>query len=109
MQLDEETNKKIQTLQILENNFQNVLMQKQSFQIDINESSTALEEVDKSKGDVFRVLGQIMIKADKKELKKELMEKKDLLNLRIKSIEKQEIGMREEIERLRSEIMDKMK
>ncbi len=106
--IDRETGQKIQDLQILEQNFQNISMQKQAFQLELNETSTALDEVGKSKGDVFRVLGQVMVKSDKSELKKELKEKKDLLELRIKAIEKQDLGLRESIERLRGEIVNKI-
>ncbi|MBS3091947.1 prefoldin subunit beta [Candidatus Pacearchaeota archaeon] len=106
--IDQETGQKIQDLQILEQNFQNISMQRQAFQIELNETSTALEEVGKAKGDVFRVLGQVMVKSDKSELKKELKEKKDLLELRIKAIEKQDLSLRENIERLRGEIVNKI-
>jgi len=109
MDMDQETQKKIQGLQMLEQGYQNIVFQKQSFQVEVNETNTALSEVEKSKSDVFRVLGQVMVKADKTSLKKELKEKADLLNLRMKTVERQELQMREEIERLRSEIMDKVK
>ena len=109
MDMDQETQKKIQGLQMLEQGYQNIVFQKQSFQVEVNETNTALSEVEKSKSDVFRVLGQVMVKADKNSLKKELKEKADLLNLRMKTVERQELQMREEIERLRSEIMDKVK
>ena len=107
--MDQETQKKIQGLQMLEQGYQNIVFQKQSFQVEVNETNTALSEVEKSKSDVFRVLGQVMVKADKTSLKKALKEKADLLNLRMKTVERQELQMREEIERLRSEIMDKVK
>lgn len=107
--MDQETQKKVQGLQLLEQSFQNILLQKQTFQVEVNETKTALEEINKSKGDVYRVLGQIMVKADNNDLKKELEEKKNLLEIRMKAIEKQELSMREEIERIRADIMDKMK
>ena len=106
--IDQETGQKIQDLQILEQNFQNISMQRQTFQLELNETSTALDEVGKAKGDVFRVLGQVMVKSQKDELKKELKEKKDLLELRIKAIEKQDLGLRENIERLRGDIVNKI-
>lgn len=109
MAMDQETQKKVQGLQLLEQSFQNILLQKQTFQVEVNETKTALEEINKSKGDVYRVLGQIMVKADNNDLKKELEEKKNLLEIRMKAIEKQELSMREEIERIRADIMDKMK
>jgi len=45
--LDIETQKKIQELQILEHNLQNLMMQKQAFQLELNETVNALEEVKK--------------------------------------------------------------
>ena len=42
MKIDAETGKKIQELQILEQNLQNLLMQKQAFQIELNEIENAL-------------------------------------------------------------------
>lgn len=105
----QELEQQIQELQILEQNFQALMMQKQAFQMEFNETSTALGEVEKSKEDVFRVIGQVMVKADKKHLKSELSEKKDLLELRMKSIEKQEKEFRANIERIRSELVDKIK
>ena len=107
--MDQETQKKIQGLQMLEQGYQNIAFQKQTLQVEVNETTTALAEVEKSKSDVFRVLGQVMVKADKTALKKELKEKSDLLNLRMKTVDKQELQMREEIERLRGEIMEKVK
>ncbi|MFA6023260.1 MAG: prefoldin subunit beta [Candidatus Pacearchaeota archaeon] len=109
MEIDQETNQKIQDLQLMEQNFQNILMQKQNFQIELNETKTALEEVENAKGDVFRVLGQVMVKAEKAELKKELSEKSALLELRMKTIDKQELSFREDVERLRGEIVNKLK
>jgi len=108
MEMDQETNKKIQELQMLEQSFQQILMQKQQFQIELNETKTALKEVEKTKGDIFRVLGQVMVKAESPALKKELKEKQDILSLRIKSIDKQEMGLRQDVERLRNDIVSKM-
>jgi len=108
MDIDQETEKKIQNLQILEQGFQNLVLQKQTFQVELNETETALNEVTKTKEDVFRVLGQVMIKAEKEQLKKELKEKKDIIELRLKTIEKQELSMREDVERLRGEIVNKL-
>ena len=107
--MDEETTKRIQNLQALEQDFQQILMQKQSLQIESSETNTALEELKKTKGDVFRVLGQIMLKSNPSDLKKDLEQKKGLLNQKIEVIEKQEISLRENIERIRNEIMNQMK
>lgn len=92
---------KIQEIQILEQNLQNILYQKQSFQIELNESKTALEELEKSKDDVYKIIGQLMIKTDKDKIKKELEDKEKMLELRLNSLEKQEKNFMEKIEDLR--------
>lgn len=109
MELDKETKEKIQELQIYEQNFQNLLMQKQAFQIEFSEVENALSEVSKSSDEVFKIIGQIMIKADKEKIEKELKHKKELLQLRLKSIEKQESEFSKQIEELKEEVMKKLK
>ena len=83
-------------------------MQKQSIQVELGEVKTALEEVNKSKDTIFRVIGQVMVKAEKETLKKELKEKLDILELRFKSMDKQEVDLRGNIERIRGEIVSKL-
>jgi prefoldin beta subunit len=107
--MDKDTQEKIQTLQGLEQSFQSLMMQKHHFEIEINEINTALEEISKSSESVYKLIGKIMLKADNKQLEKELNEKKNLLNIRMNSIKKQETGLREDIERIRNEVINKVK
>lgn len=109
MKIDKETEEKIHEMQLLEQSMQNILLQKQAFQIELNETSSATEAMQSSKGDVYKIVGQIMLKASKPELEKELAEKSHLLELRIKSIEKQETELRGSLERLRNFIIEKAK
>jgi len=107
--ISKELQEKIQHLQILEQNLQNLLMQKQAFQFELNETENALAEVKKTQEDIFKMVGQILIKASKEEIEKELSQKKDILSLRAKSIEKQESQIRETAEKLREEVLKKIK
>jgi len=107
--ITKELQEKIQHLQILEQNLQNLLMQKQAFQFELNETENALAEVKKTKEDVFKMVGQVMLKASKEEIEKDLSQKKDILSLRTKSIEKQESQIREAAEKLREEVLKKIK
>lgn len=107
--IDKETQEKIQALQIYEQNFQSLIMQKQAFQVELHETEKALEEIKESKDDVFKIIGQIIIKTDKKKLEEELKKKKELLSLRLSSIEKQEEELTKELEKLRQELMEKFK
>lgn len=112
MNLDEQTGKKIQELQILEQNIQNILMQKQTFQIEINEFTNALSDLKKSDEEVYKIVGGLMIHSNKASLVADLEEKKKLLDLRISSLEKQERILDERAENFKkelSEIVSKMK
>jgi prefoldin beta subunit len=109
MDIDKETQQKIKQLQIFEQNFQTILMQKQAFQMELTETENALSEIAKSKGDIYKMIGQIMIKTDKNKVESELKRKQELLSLRLKTLEKQESELTEQLEDLRTEIMKKVK
>ena len=109
MELSKETQEKFQELQILEQNLQSLLLQKQAFQAELNETDNALEEVSKTKDDVYKIVGQVMLKSKKQDIEKELEDKKNILSLRLKSIEKQEHPFRERLEKLRAEITKEIK
>ena len=109
MDLDKETQQKIQELQILEQSFQQILMQKQAFQMELSETENALSEIAKATDDVFKIIGNIMIKTDKKKTEEELKKKQDLLSLRLKSIDSEEQSLTKQVEELRAEVMKKIK
>lgn len=96
---------KIQEMQFLEQNLQNLLLQKQAFQMELAETNAALKEIKNAGDEVFKIVGQLMIKSDKKETEKELEKKKELLDLRTKTIEKQETSLTEKVEKLRQEFL----
>ena len=58
--INSDTQEKIQQLQILEQNIQNILFQKQAFQFELSETENALKEVEKSQEDVFKLVGNIV-------------------------------------------------
>ena len=109
MDIKKQTQQKIQEIQVLEQNLNQILMQKQAFQMELNESQNALSEIKVSKDDIFKLIGQIMIKADKKKTEQELTKKNELLTLRLKSIEKQEDEFSHQVDKLREEIMKEIK
>jgi prefoldin beta subunit len=98
---------KMQELQFLEQNLQNLLMQKQAFQMELSETESALEEISKSGDEVYKIIGQLMIKSEKEKISEELKEKKKLFELRLQNIEKQENSMTKNLEDIREEFMKK--
>jgi len=109
MNIDPETQQKIQELQNYEQTLHSIMMQKQAFSLELSETTNALEEITKSKDDVYKLVGNIMIKTNKDNIEKELKQKKELLALRLKSIEKQETDINKEAEELKEEVMKKIK
>lgn len=107
--MDKETQQKIQELQGFEQTMQQLLMQKQAFQMESTETENALGEVSKSKDDIFKMTGNIMVKVEKKTVEEDLKKKQELLTLRLKSIEKQESELTKEVEKIREEVMKKIK
>jgi prefoldin beta subunit len=106
--IDKETEKKIQELQLLEQNLQNVLMQKQAFQLELNEVENAMDELKKSGEEVFKIVGQVMLKSNKADLQKDLKQRQDLISLRVKSIDTQEKSISKIAEELRKKVLDKI-
>ncbi|MFH1823378.1 MAG: prefoldin subunit beta [archaeon] len=97
----------IERLQLLEQSIQNLLMQKQMFQLELAETENALNELNnvKKSEDVFKMVGSLMFKSDKETLTKDLTKKQDLLNLRMKAIEKQEDDLKKRLLETRKKIV----
>ncbi len=109
MTVNKETEGKIAQLQMMEQNIQNLLMQKQTFQSQLIEVDSALEEVDKSKGETYKIVGAIMISAEKEDLKKDLQGKKQVLDLRISTLEKQENQLKDKASKIQKEVLEHIK
>ncbi|MBI2101621.1 prefoldin subunit beta [Candidatus Woesearchaeota archaeon] len=108
MDISKETEQKISQLQMFEQSLQSFLGQKQQFQIQLVEVESALNELNGTDR-AFRIIGNIMVESDKSELKADLQSKKEMLELRIKTMEKQESQVREKASKLQSEILKKIK
>lgn len=97
----EKNEEEIQEMQIIDQNLHNILLQKQAFQMELSETKSAQKEIEKS-GEVFKLVGELMIKAEKEKVKEDLATKEKVLSMRIKSIEKQEDSLTKRLEELRN-------
>jgi len=109
MEVDPETERSIKELQALEQNLQTVLMQKQAFQLELSEAENAISELGKSSEEVYKIVGNIMVKYSKDALQKDLKQKKDLLSLRLKSLDSQEKNLAQNAEDIRVKVLSKIK
>jgi len=101
---EDKSQEKIAQLQLLEQNMQNFLMQKQQFQMQLSEISSALDNIKDSKK-AYKIIANIMIDAKKEDLEKELKQKKEMLELRIKNLEKQETDIKDKSQKLQKEVL----
>jgi len=105
----EDKDKKLQEMQIVEQNLQNIIIQKHAFQMELNEIDSASKELEKSKGEVYKIVGQLMISKEKSEIKNELKEKEKIISSRINALDKQEEIFSEKAEKLRKEFLKNAK
>jgi prefoldin beta subunit len=106
--MNKETEEKIGKMQLLEQNMQNFLMQKQQFQSQLIELNSALEELEKAETS-YKIIGNIMVLSKKDDLKKDIESKKEMVELRISSIEKQEEDLKGKAKKLQQEVLSEMK
>ena len=109
MKIPKETEQKIAQLQLLEQNLQNFLIQKQAFQTKLIELENALKELEKTKNTVYKIVGTIMVASKKEDLKKDLKSQKEIIELRIKNLEKQEEKIKEKAKETQTEVMKEIK
>jgi|SRR3989344_374353 len=107
--MNKETEQKIEQIQLIEQNLQNILGQKQNFQSQLLEVENALEEIKKSKDKVYRIVGSIMVLSEKQDVEKYLNSKKEIVELRIKNLEKQEDKLKEKVNEFQQEILKELK
>jgi len=99
---------KINQLQLLQQNLQNIMLQKQQVQNQLVELDSALTEL-KGTDKAYKIIGKIMLAASNENISKDLEQKKEVADLRLKSFIKQEEKLQQSIENLQKEIMEEMK
>ncbi len=99
---------KINEIQLIEQNLHSLINQRQTFQAQTMEVESSLSEISKTKN-AYRIIGNIMIAADAEALKIELSSKKEMLDIRVKSVQKQEEKLKQKITDIQKEVMDAMK
>jgi len=88
-------------LQQLQQTLQGVLTQKQQLELELNEVEQALGELEKltDASVIYKSIGSLLVKSKRANVTTELNERKELLNMRISVLGKQE-------ERLRTQVKD---
>ena len=90
-----ETN--IVQLQSLEQNLRNIDMQKQNMQLQLMESENSLKELKEYSGNVYKIVGPVMVESNKDTLLKDLTDKESVLKVRLETLKKQVTFWKKEI------------
>lgn len=90
LEISKENQEEIIKFQQTQQQLQILMMQKQQLQLQSAEVDGALKEIENTKEkEVFEIVGNVMIKKPKKEIMDSLKEKKELIDLRTSTIDKQ--------------------
>ena len=99
---------KLQQLQLLEQNLQQITLQKQQFQAQLMENESALHEV-RNTDVAYKIIGTIMLKANKADVEKELSSRTETAEVRLQQFERQESEIRKRIKELQEDVLEGVK
>jgi prefoldin beta subunit len=107
-QLPPSIQQQVARLQQLQQTLNVMIAERQRLQAELEEINQALEELGKSSDDVvvYKAVGPILVQVPKERIVSELSEKRDLNDMRLKVIEKQEARTRSQIEELQKELQN---
>jgi prefoldin beta subunit len=93
-------------LQQIQQNLQNILQQKAQYEMAVREAKRAQEEISDATEDavIYMSVGTVMMQKKKETVNAKLTEKIETLELRIKSLEKQEKMLQGKFEQLQAQI-----
>jgi prefoldin beta subunit len=101
LRLPPQVQQRLLRLQQLQQTLQGVLTQKQQLELELNEVEQALSELEKltDAAVIYKSIGSLLVKSKRTRVMTDLNERKELLNMRINVLGKQE-------ERLRTQVKD---
>ena len=96
--------------QEMQEQYKTIVLRKQQFDLEAKEVDRALNEAKNLADDavVYKSVGMLLFRTDKVKIIAELTEKKEELDLRVKTIERQEQRIKTQLEELRKSIMEQM-
>ncbi|MFH0896759.1 MAG: prefoldin subunit beta [Candidatus Bathyarchaeota archaeon] len=98
-------------LQQLQQTLQVIISQRQQLEIDNSENERAIGELEKMPDDglVYKSIGSLLMKSDKKKLIEELRERKELTTTRVSVLAKQQSRTEERLKELQQVIQERIK
>lgn len=97
----------IQQLSIIEQHLTSIISQKQQYNKQLLEIESALSELDNI-DEAYQIVGSVMIKKKSSDLKIDLNEKKELIKIRLQSLDKQEIIYQKQAKEIQNKVMGEL-
>jgi len=93
-------------LQQLQQTLQGVLTQKQQLELELTEVEQALDELEKltDKATIYKSIGSLLVKSERGKVTTDLNERKELLDMRINVLGKQEERLRSQVKELQTKL-----
>lgn len=101
----------IAQFQAVQQQAQQITSQKMQMELQLKEVERAIEELKKLKkgAEVYKSIGSLLIKKEKGPINVELKEKKETLELRVKSFQKQEAKVQSKLTEMQNKIQEIIK
>ena len=98
-------------LQQLQQTLQGVLTQKQQLELELTDVEQALSELEKlaDTAVIYKSVGSLLVKSEKAKVTTELNERKELLNMRINVLGKQEERLRTQVKGLQEKLQQDLR
>lgn len=98
-------------LQQLQQQYEIVVTQRSQMEIQLKETEFALSELGKLQGEpvLYKSVGPLLMKGDRSQFEAELNESKETLELRVKTLLKQEEQLKKQVQELSLKIQSKLK
>tara|TARA_Y100000310_G_C20029793_1_gene511261 strand:- start:61 stop:444 length:384 start_codon:yes stop_codon:yes gene_type:complete len=107
LKLDKMSSTNMQQLQLTQQNLENIMMQKQQIRSQLVELESALTELNTT-DKAYKIIGKIMIASSKDDLIKDLEEKKEVAEVRLKNFNSQEEKLKKNLEEFQQKVMEEM-
>lgn len=110
MDMPQNIQEQLNQFQQVQQQAQSIAMQKQTLTLQINESKKALDELSKTADDqdVYKTAGPLLIKTTKTDSEADLKDSIEMLEIRQKTIEKQEKRITSKLEELQKNLQEAM-
>jgi prefoldin beta subunit len=110
-QLPPQIQQRLLRLQQLQQNLQGVMAQKQQLTMQLTETENATKELEKLADDavVYKSIGALLVKAEKVKVSADLVDRKELVKMRVDVLVKQEERLRTQVKELQEKLQQDLR